>query len=409
MRATTVLRTVSRLIDQHTIVRDFAVDTDRNSIVLMVEPATLIPFCSSCGCRVEKVYDARERTWRHTDLGEMKVLLKYRIRRVDCARCGPTTEMAPWAPHCSWFTYDFEELVAYHAQTTDRTRVALEMRTSWETVGDIVARVMDRLRPGDHLDGLRRIGIDELSYRKHHEYITVVVDHDTQRVVWAAPGKSADTLRLFFDALGPERASQLELVSIDMSAAFIKAVEECAPKATIVFDRFHVQRLAHDALDEVRRELTRAIRGTPEAEALKGTRFTLHKAEWNMTQADNEKMAIVMKTNEPLYRAHMLKATLVHILDGDSAPQARRALINWSAWAQRSRLAPFVRVGKTMLKYIDGIVSYVRTGLTNARTEGMNGKIRVLTRRAFGFHNAGNLIAFIFLCCSGLTIARRHE
>ncbi len=187
------------------------------------------------------------RRWRHLDLAGMKWHLRYDTRRVDCPCCGVVVEHVPWADVGSWFTRPFEDQVGYLAQRSDKTTVHKLMRIAWTTVGDIIQRVVQRHQRGDLLDGLTHIGVDELSYRRHHEYVTVVVDHKTQRIVWAKKGKNAATLTAFFDELGPERVKKLKAVTIDMSAAYIKAVTAAAPKAQIIFDRFHVQRLAHDA------------------------------------------------------------------------------------------------------------------------------------------------------------------
>src|SRR5919201_518648 len=142
---------------------------------------------------------------------------------------GVRFELVPWAEPGSRFTRDFEDQVAYLAQVMDQTTVCKTMRVAWTTVGEIVERVVARLGPADRLDGLEYIGIDELSYRKHHEYITTVVDHVGRKVVWAAPGKSAATVDEFFKALGPERAARLKTVTIDMSGAYIEAVTRGAP------------------------------------------------------------------------------------------------------------------------------------------------------------------------------------
>lgn len=410
MRATTLLRKLSRLQPQHTVVVSFAMDAKRGALVLHVKPTTRTMYCGGCLTTCSDGYDHREREWRHTDLGETRVFLRYDIARLDCKHCGPTTELVPWAAHGSWHTYDFEDLVAYKAQGSDQSRVSKDMRISWRTVGKIVQRVVERLLgdASEMLDGLRRIGLDELSFRKHHEYVSIVVDHDRQRVVWAGEGKSGETVDRFFAALGPERAAQIEIVSIDMSAAFIAAVAKNVPKAQIVFDRFHVQKLVHDALDEVRREIVRGLKGTPEGKALKHTRYSLHRSDVNVTPKDEERIATVMATNAPLFRAWMLKALIVSILDEDCEARARSRLKKWLAWASRSRLKPFVKVARTIRKYLDGIMAYIRTGISNGRSEGMNGKVRVLTRRAFGFHAAASLIALLYLCCSGLKLTPRH-
>ena len=410
MRATTLLRKLSRLQPQHTVVSGLEFTPDRKALMVDVRPTTRTPYCGSCLRRCRHGYDHRERLWRHTDLGETKVHLRYSIARVDCERCGPTTELVPWAAHAAWHTYDFENLVAYKAQGSDRSRVAKDMRVNWETVGNIVTRVVGRLRAAgdDLLDDLRNIGLDELSYRKGHNYISIVVDHDRERIVWAGEGRTGETVDAFFAGLGPERAAKLEHVSIDMSASYEAAIKKNAPNAKIVFDRFHVQRLAHDALDEVRREIVGELKGTAEGKALKGMRWALQRNEVNHTPKDKERISTVMETNAPLYRAYMLKTMLVWVLSTSTIRGARRKLGNWIAWAVRSQIKPFVRVGKTIRKHLEGILAYIRTGISNGRSEGMNRKARVITSRAFGFHSATPLIASLFLCCSGLKLEPRH-
>jgi transposase len=224
-------------------------------------------------------------------------------------------------------------------------------------------------------------------------------------VVWAHPGKNAETVARFFAELGPERAAKIEAVTIDMSGAYIQAVEDGAPNAQPIFDRFHVQRLAHDALDEVRREQVRELRGTDEGTALKKTRFALQKNPWNLTQPESERVALVQRRNRRLYRAYLLKETLADILSRRQPGVARQKLLDWIGWALHSRLEPFRKVARTIRKHIDGVIAYVATGLSNGPTEGLNGKVRTITRRAYGFHSARSLIGLIFLCCSGITLS----
>jgi transposase len=377
-------------------------------LVVAVKPAKRSSFCSGCGGCAPR-YDRRQREWRHLDICGLAVALEYELWRVECPRCGVTTEMVPWAVAGSGFTHAFEEVVAYLAQHTDKTTVSTMMAVAWKTVGMIIERVVGRLGPKDRLSGLKRIGIDELSYRRHHEYVTVVTDHDTGRVVWVAPGKDAATVLRFFAALGPERTAQIEMITMDMSSAFQSAVAEAAPDAQVVFDRFHVQRLAHDALDKVRREQVRNVAGTDEASAVKKTRFALQKNPWNLSQSDHEKLANVQRSNKPLYRAYLLKETLAAILDGRQVNVAREKLGEWIGWAARSKLAPFQKLARTIRGHAEGILAYVATGLSNGLAEGMNAKVRTITKRSYGFHGPWSLIALIFLCCSGLVVPLQHR
>jgi transposase len=336
----------------------------------------------------------------------MRTRLRYAIRRVDCPRCGVTVEQVPWAESASSFTRAFEEHTGYLAQQCSRTTVERVMRVAWRTVGTIIRRVVERHQGAapDRLDGLRLIGIDELSYRRHHKYITVVVDHERSAIVWAREGKSAATLSCFFDELGRERCSKLEAVTIDLSAAYIKAVTEASPEARLIFDRFHVQRLAHDALDEVRRAEVRAALAD-DKEALKKTRWALHKNPWNLVGFEHQKLADLQRANGPIYRAYLLKESLLAVLDRRQVHVARAKLEQWIDWARRSRLPAFARLSKTIARHREGILAYVQTRANNGRVEGLNGKARTITRRAYGFHSASALIAMLFLCCSGIDIS----
>lgn len=375
-----------------------------DGLLVDVAPTWRKPRCSSCG-HTSPGYDRQgERRWRHLDLAGMKFHLRYGTRRVACPRCGVTVEHLPWADVGSWFTRPFEDHAGYLAQRCDQTTVSKLMRVAWTTVGALIQRVVARRPAGDLLDGLTHIGVDELSYRRHHEYVTVVVDHVAGRIVWAHKGKNAATLTTFFAELGAARVAKLEAVTIDMSAAYIKAVTEASPQAQIIFDRFHVQRLAQDALDEVRRDEVHAAPPGPARKALKRTRWPLLKRAWNLRDLEVCKLATLTRANRRLFRAYLLKESLAAILDGKQVNVARRKLGEWIGWAARSQLAPFRRLAKTIRTYLDGIVAYVRSRLSNARTEGLNGKARTITRRSYGLHSASALIALLMLCCSGLEL-----
>jgi len=379
------------------------VSFDEESLVVDVAPTWDRPRCSECGTKGPGYDRDKERRWRHLDVAGMKLVLRYDIRRLSCPRCKLVkVEQVPWGVTSSWFTFPFEDHVAYLAQRSDQTTVSTSMRIGWETVGAIVQRVVARRRQGDPLDGLTIIGVDELSYRRHHQYVTVVVDHVSRRIVWAREGKDADTLKAFFAELGETRCAKLEAVTIDMSGAYIKAVTEVSPQAQIIFDRFHVQRLVQDAVDEVRRDEVRAATSEAERKQLKGTRWPLLKSFWNLSLFDSLRLSQLQRENKRLYRAYLLKDAMVRTLDCTSEPLARIKLDQWIRWARRSRLEPFKRVALTIAKYAEGILAYVRSGLSNGRTEGLNGKARTITRRAYGFHSASSLIALLMLCCSGM-------
>lgn len=379
-------------------------ELEEEGLVIHLRPRSGKPRCGKCGHRCPGYDRSPRRRWRHLALGRWPFWLEYTPRRVHCRRCGVTVEQVPWAVHGSRFTKEFEEMTAYLTQRMDRTAVRLLMGIDWRTVGTIVTRIVkERLDP-HRLENLYVIGVDEISFRRHHNYITVVVDHLRKRVVWTGEGKGADTLERFFDALGPERTKQLRTATIDMSPSYISALERHAPQAEIIFDRFHVQRLASVAVDKVRRQQVRELQGTDEGRFIKWSRYALLKNPWNLTGLEKLRLSEVQRHNRPLYRAYLLKETLARALDYFDLGRATKALDEWISWASRSRLKPFVKVAQTIKKYKAGILAYIPGRQTNGFTEGLNNKIRLITRRAYGFHGAESLKAMIHLCCGGITL-----
>lgn len=403
MRATTLLRTLLAVTAMIVMkVRREAT----GALIATVRPRWWNPRCGDCG-KHGPTYDTskKPRLWRALSFGATKVFLEYAPRRVSCAHCGGVrVEEVPWAPHDSAFTHQFEELVAYLARVTDKTSVSNLMGVSWRAVSGIVERIVGRRLDATRLDDLKRIGVDEFSYRKRHRYITTVVDHATGKVIWAGKGKGKKTLGEFFEALGKERAAKLETITMDMSGSFQAAVKEHAPQAQIVFDRFHVQKLASDALDKVRRELWRELQYEEDGHTIKKSRFALLKNLWNLTPRQRRKLSEIQKTNKPLYRAYLLKEALAKALDYLQPKRACDALDAWLTWAFRCRLKPFIKLARTIRKHKEGILAYIKDRLTNGIVEGINNRLRVVARRAYGYHSAEALIGMLFLNCGGIQL-----
>ena len=192
-----------------------------------------------------------------------------------------------------------------------------------------------------------------------------------------------------------------------MSAAYEKAVRERLPPATILFDRFHVQQLSTDAVEAVRRDQQRKLRNagdSDEAKVTKGTRFALLKNPWNLTLKEGRKLSAVLRNNVQLFRAYLLPQTLAGALDYRQPQRARRALDEWLSWACRSKLAPCVRVSRTIRARKEGVLAYIRERLTTGIVEGTNKRLRMIARRAFGFHSPDALISMLYLCCGGIEL-----
>lgn len=359
--------------------------------------------CPYCRFSTWSRYDAHTSEWRHIALGKWPVYVRAEVVRIDCPRHGVVSEAIPWAAPDSHFTLDFEEVVAWLAREMNKTAVTRLMHIAWVTVGRIIQRVVGRKLDPKRLDDLYVMGLDEVSYRKGHKYLSVVANHQTGNPVWIGEGRTKETLETFFDELGEERSKAVAVVTMDMCGAYIEEVREKAANAQIAFDPFHVVKLASEAVSEVRRAEARDIKGSPEAKVLKGSRWTLLKAPEKLEPEERTKLAEVAHLNARVYRAYLLKEELRTLYDCELA-EADGHLDAWLAWASRSRLAPFVRLGKTMRQYRDGILAALRLGVSNGLLEGINNKIAVIKHRAYGFHSAAALIAMVFLCCTKIAL-----
>jgi len=359
--------------------------------------------CPQCGRRKRGRQSRSIRRWRHIGIWGHDVWLEGEIRRLRCKKCeSVVTEAVPWARHDSDFTNAFEDAVALMAQQTSKTAVARLTGISWTTVGNIAERVVVEHLDPDRFSNLRRIAVDEISFRKRHRYLTVVTDHSSRKVIWVAEGKSSDVLKSFFTEIGPDACKAIEIVTIDMSAAYRKAIIEGLPNAKIVFDHFHVAKLANEALNEVRRDLMRNAETTQQKKAIKGTMWPLlHRLE----NTSDKHMDVInrVRLDQPLGRAYMMKEDLLDILRNGQSNAADH-IKRWMGWAARSRLKPFIRLGRTIRKHFDGVLAILTERISNGLAEGVNNKIRLLSHRAFGFHSAPPLIATIFLCCGGINL-----
>jgi transposase len=395
---------------EHTVIESVELESDgRGQEVLVARvrvKAGAARRCSRCGRRCPGYDSGREpRRWRGLDLGTTPVFLQARTSRVSCREHGVLVAAVPWARPGSRFTTAFEDTAAWLVCHASLSVVAMLLRVAWRSVADIVTRVVaDRAARTDRLAGLRRIGIDEISYRKGQRYLLVVVDHDSGRLVWAGKNRTKETLARFFDDLGA-RAAQLTHVSADGAEWIHDLVAERAPQAVVCLDAFHVVAWATEALDQVRRTMVARLRAGghhDEAAALKHTRWALLKNPPNLTGDQRTTLAGIAKANGGLYRAYLLKEQLRAIFQAVELADARALLGGWVAWAQRCRLEPFVKLAKTIKKYRVLILNAVEHGLSNARSEATNTHLRLLTRRAYGYHSPEALIAMAELTRGGL-------
>ena len=389
--------------------------------------------CPICGKKC-KGYDQGNgrRRWRSMDIGNsVKVYLESDSPRVWCPEHGVVTQMVPWARHGSKHTRNFEDTAVWMSLHLSRKAVAEYLRISWDTVGPMISRVEKENRAGENrFDGLVRIGIDETSYKKGHKYITVVINHETNSVIWAAKGFGKEVLESFFEELTPAQRKSIQLVSGDGARWIKDTVEYYCPGATFCIDPFHVVSWCEEVLDIVRKQQwnkarekvaaekrgqAKRGRGRPKggatektaaqkkAEVMKSSKYPLLMNPDHLGESYKAKLQEVLLYDKRLATAYRLKEGLRAIFHLP-ADEVRPALEKWRRRAWSSRIPEFVELQRKIRRHMDAIVATVTHQISNARVEATNNKIKLTIRMAYGFRNIDNLIALIYLRCGGRVI-----
>lgn len=407
------------------VVKDIFLDVETNDLVISARPTKK----EECRCglchRKAKYYDAGRgtRRWRALDIGVGKVYIEAPAPRVYCEKHGVVVAAVPWARHDSRFCKSFEEQVAWLTTHTSRSVVSELMRIEWHTVGGICERVYKELEAADtsRFDGLVNIGIDETSYKKGHKYMTVVLNHDKNTVVWCSAGFGKEVLSQFFERLTPEQRASIRCVSADGARWITACIKEYCPNAERCVDPFHVVSWATEVLDKERRkawseayqtaqQAPKRSRGRPakgettnpekkQAKAVKNLRYVLLKNPEHLSDNQRAQLQFLTEANPRLYRAYLLKEGLRLALKADPE-EITDALTKWMGWAQRCRIPSFRELRLKIKRHFSAIVAAAKHGLSNARVEATNNKIKLLIRTAYGFRNTDSLIAMVMLSCS---------
>jgi transposase len=411
MRVSTAFSRLLRL--EGVWVKGVRFEPDRVVVEVALRRRRLV--CPECSFSTPHRHNVREAqsVWRHLDLGVWRLEIRATLRRLSCPVHGVRTEGVPFARAGSDFTRDFERLVAYLATRTDKSTICRLVRINWRTVGRIIERVSrDELDP-DRLDELFDIGIDEVSWRKQHRYLTLVVDHQRRRVVWGTEGAGEKAANEFFKELGVERSAKLRAISMDMGPGYAKSARKHASQATICIDSYHVVALATKALDEVRRDYWNQLRSLGDQQAarrFKDARWALLKNPENLTAKQAVTYRKLKRAGGEVWRAYTLKEALRAIFaPGLTLDDVTVLIDRFISRATRSHLEPFVRLAQTITKHREGILAAIRLGITQGRTEALNNKVRLITRRAYGFHSAKAALALVLLTCGPITLTLPHE
>lgn len=379
-----------------------ALDIERSRIDLYVAWQAKSATCPACGAADQKLHDHRQRSWRHLDFFQFEAHVHCQLPRVACGGCGAVAQLkVPWAREGSRFTLLFEALALTLAREMPVAACARILRCADNALWRQIDAHVTRARCKQSYAQARVIGIDETSCAKGQHYITLVHDLQQAQLIFATAGKDASTLGRFVQDFKTHqgRPEAIEVVCMDMSKAYIAGAAEHLPAAAVAFDGFHVVQLANEAVDAVRREEVRDERW------LKKTRWCWLKDQGRWTAKEREKMDWLPHTRLKTARAWRLKEALRDIYKGGGAASERALLLKrWLGWAQRSRLAPFKNLARTIRQHWAGVVkAFDAPGLHTGYVEAVNSLLQAAKAKARGYGTNDHFIAMAFLIAGKLT------
>ncbi|MDA3869711.1 MAG: ISL3 family transposase [Gammaproteobacteria bacterium] len=371
---------------------EFSVLNKRLDIEIDFEPGSLFP-CPVCGTP-SKAYDTTTKSWRHLNFFQHEAHLIARVPRVACPNgCGTKRVEVPWARSGSGFTLLFESLLLAFCREIPVAKVATMVSVHDTRLWRMLHHYIDKARRKVDFSKVSRVGMDETSSKRGHDYITLFCDMDERKLLFATEGKDMATVGAFKSDFEAHNgcAEKVTQVSCDMSPAFISGVAKEMPKADITFDKFHVIKLLNEGVDEVRRKEVK------ENEVLKGTRYLWLKNKVNLTQKQHGTFDGLSELNLKTSRAYHLKINFQEFYNCPDRESGEACLNRWYYWATHSRIAPMIKVAKTIKRHWDGVLSWFDSHLTNALLEGMNSLIQAAKSRARGYRSNRNFIAMAYL------------
>jgi transposase len=359
------------------------------SVVFKVRPKAKLIRCPQCRSRRVIRRGVSERMLRTLPIGFKPVWLMVETPRVQCLVCGCLRRIGLGiAASRRWYTHAFERLALALTKVMTLKDVAVLLGVGWDCIKDILKRHLARRFASAPLGKLRYIAIDEISVKKGHKYLTLVMDLQSGAVVFVGDGKGAKALEPFWQKLRRTRA-KIQAVATDMSSAYIGAVLDNLPGVPLVFDHFHVVKLMNEALTEIRRQLYHELHNVMERKVLKGSRWILLKNPENLRPDKDEAKQLqeALRLNEPLATAYYMKEDLRQIWGQESKVKAQAALDAWIRRALTSVIRPLISVGKTLAAYRFGILNWYDHRISSGPMEGTNNKIKVMKRMAYGYRD----------------------
>jgi len=361
--------------------------------------------CPECGAACALYDHQPERRWRHLDTCQLRTVLHAAPPRSNCPEHGPRAVRLPWAEASSRFTALFEALAICWLREASQSGVARLLSLSWDEVHGILKRAVARGLERRQAEPVPHLGVDEKSFRKRHRYLTLVNDLDRGRVLYVAEGRRQASLDGFWEMLSEQQLASIEAVAMDMWDPYVASTRAHLGDADhkIVYDKFHIAQHLAKAVDQVRRAENKQLRAAGD-ERLKGTKYQWLRHPASFTREAWREFQALREADLKTARAWALKESLMRLFDYRYEGAARRFFEMWSQWASRCRLEPMVRVARMLRGRLDSVLTYLKHGVTNAVSEGLNSRIQWVKATARGFRNQQNFITAIYFHCAGLDL-----
>jgi len=370
----------------------FSKDEGRLDLKLDFQKGTAFP-CPTCEEGHCPVHDTKERTWRHLNFFQYETYLHARVPRVRCVRCGIRQVEVPWARSGSGFTLLFELLVLQLSREMSVAGVAAMVGEHTNRIWRILEHYVERARRRIDLSSFHILGIDEFSVRKGHKYMTSFSDIDSSRVIFTGESRRKEVIGEFSDDMkGREYdLKRIDLICCDMWDPYLNGIRKHIPRASVVFDRFHIMKQMNKAIEKVRWAEQK------ENKDLKKTRFIWLKNPKNLTEKQSEQLTELKKLDLKTARAYQIKLALSRFWEIREPNKAEHYLMKWYFWATHSRLDPVIEVARGIKKYWQGVLNYTLSRITNGVVEGLNSKIKTAMKRAYGFKQTQYLRTIVYL------------
>lgn len=363
------------------------VDTLKKVVTIRVQPDERYnPVCHNCKRSVKEIHSYNERPVRDLNIFDAKTFLFVIYRTVKCQWCGNVVEDIGIMDPCKRVTRRLATYILVLCQYMTIKEVAKHLGLDWKTVKEIHKQHLKEKFSHEDIGYPKLLAVDEISLKKRHHYLTLIINWEVGRVLWVGEGRKHETLKDFFDSLTEQQRSSIQAIAMDMWDPYIKAVRECCPHAEIVFDQFHVVKAFSKVIDKVRNIEYR--KATKEGkEVIKGSKYLLLKNKENLLLDEKPKLKALLKLNEALTTVYILKDYLKKLWHYRYPKCAESFLAQWCSIAVESKIRPVIAFARTLKRYAYGIINHCRFPIHTSRMEGINNKIKVIKRKAYGFHD----------------------